>query len=282
LLPADRVAFVESIHNQFLQAFSQALASYLDTPVSATPAGIEQTPVSVFLEAAESDACLITLDLNPIRGQAWIGLGNGLVFRVLDILLGARPGAVPGTRSALTDIERHVLHELFDVFVAALNTAWSSTGLDFRIGSDSSTQGPMPTTDPDGATMVLKCAVRIGDCEESFRVAVPVLSVRLAVLQSERATGLAPAETSVLADRLEAVGGATLRLEAVLGGSTLRMSDLAAMQPGQILVLGQPAGSALDCLVNGKPKFRGEWVTQGDRPAFQIDSVIEAAARRRN
>jgi flagellar motor switch protein FliM len=277
----DRVAFVESIHNQFLQAFSQALASYLDTPVNATPAGIEQAPVSVFLDAAEGDACLITLDLSPIRGRAWIGMGNGLVFRVLDILFGARPGAVPGARSALTDIERHVLRELFDIFVAALNTAWSSTGLGFRIGSGGPVQDLMPTTDPDGAAMVLKCSVRIGDSEELFRLAIPVLSVRLAVLQSEQAAGLAPVETPVLADLLEAVSAATLRLEAVLGGSTLRMSDLAAMQPGQILVLGQPAGSALDCLVNGKPKFRGEWITQGDRPAFQIDSVIEAAAPRR-
>jgi flagellar motor switch protein FliM len=78
------------------------------------------------------------------------------------------------------------------------------------------------------------------------------------------------------------LGGATLQLEAVLCGSTLRMSDLGAMQPGQILMLGQPAGSALDCLVNGKAKFRGEWITQGDRPALQIDSLVESSAPRRS
>ena len=63
-------------------------------------------------------------------------------------------------------------------------------------------------------------------------------------------------------------------MEAVLAGSSLRMSDLAAMEPGHVLMLAQAAGSPLMCLVNGKPKYRGEWITHGDRQAFQVDSRI--------
>jgi len=282
LLPADRVVFVESIHSQFLQGLSQALSSYLEITVTANPDGIEQTPASLFLEACESDSCLIPLDLHPIRGGAWIALGNGFVFRVLDVLLGARPGAVTGARSGLTDIERHVLRELFQLFVTSLNEAWSPIGLGFHIEAGASGPEPASSADSDGAIMLLKGAVKVGESEETIRVAIPVLSVRLALLQQEQAAGQAPTGTAARGGLLDALGGATLQLEAVLCGSTLRMSDLGAMQPGQILMLGQPAGSALDCLVNGKAKFRGEWITQGDRPALQIDSLVESSAPRRS
>jgi flagellar motor switch protein FliM len=282
LLPVDQVAFVETIHNHFLTALSQSLAAYLDTPCTATPAGIDQTPAAAFLESAEKDACLLTLQLTPIKGNSWITLGQGLVFRVLDILLGARPGATTGARAGITDIERHVLRELFELLMGALNTSWSPTGLGFHIDPAGSTGDVPAAAESDGATMILKCNVRLGEAEELFRVAVPVLSVRLAILQSEEAAGLSPAQSPAHADLLDAVSSASLQLEAVLGGSSLRMSDLAAMQPGQVLVLGQPAGSPLDCLVNGKAKFRGEWITQGDRPAFQVDALVESAGPRRS
>jgi flagellar motor switch protein FliM len=48
------------------------------------------------------------------------------------------------------------------------------------------------------------------------------------------------------------------------------MSELLAMEPGQVLRLGNPAGSSFDCVVNGKAKFQGELIRSGDRQALQI------------
>jgi flagellar motor switch protein FliM len=133
---------------------------------------------------------------------------------------------------------------------------------------------------PDGTALVLNCKIRLAEAEESFRVAIPVLAIRLAALQSQQnAAGQMTGETAARTARLEAVSGAILQLEAVLGGSSqIRLGDLAAMQPGQILVLTQPAGSQLDCLVNGKAKFRGEWIAQGDRRGLQVDALVDPPA----
>ena len=50
------------------------------------------------------------------------------------------------------------------------------------------------------------------------------------------------------------------------------------MQAGQILVLTEPAGSQLECLVNGKAKFRGEWIAICDRHGLQVDAVVDPAS----
>ena len=122
---------------------------------------------------------------------------------------------------------------------------------------------------------VLNCKVSIAENEDTFRVAVPVLAVRLAALQNEqKAAAEVSGETAARTARLDAVSGATVQLEAILSGSSIRLGDLAAMQAGQILVLTEPAGSQLDCLVNGKAKFRGEWIAFGDRRGLQVDAVV--------
>jgi flagellar motor switch protein FliM len=278
-LPADRLPFVEGIHQQFLLAFGQALTALLDTPVKATPAGIDQWPVAEFLKESATDGCVVTLDLSPMRGQAWAGLSPRLVFRVLDILLGAPQTTAPAARNSITEIERHVLHPFFQALIATLDKAWSPSGISLRKVSIGTVEEAPQTAEPDGTVLVLHGQIRIVEDEETFRIAVPVLAVRVAALQNEQhAAGEVAGETSARTALLEVISGATVQLEAVLGGSSIRLGDLAAMQPGQILALTQPAGSQLDCLINGKAKFRGDWIAHGDRQGLQVDAVVDSAA----
>jgi len=279
-LPADRVAFVDGIHQRFLEDFGQVLARYLETPLEAAPAGVEQMPVASFLEAGATDACVITLELAPMRLPGWIGLSPGFLFRLLDILLGAPQTAAPGARTTITEIEQHVLREFFHLLLTALGAAWAPSGITLRMASMGPAQELRPPADSDGIALVLHCKVRLSETEESFRVAIPVLAIRLAALQQQQhAAGQVAGETAERAALLRVLGGATVQLEAVLGGSAIRLGELAAMQPGQILMIAQPAGSHLDCLVNGIAKFRGELISQGDHHGLQVDSLVSPPAK---
>jgi flagellar motor switch protein FliM len=278
-LPAERVAFVDVIHHQFLQAFGVALAEYLDMPVKAAPAGIDQLPVAEFLDRGADDACIMVFNLVSTRGQAWVGLSGRFVFHILDILLGAPQTTTAVARAAITEIERHVLHEFFDKLTATLVNAWASSGVVMQMVSIGSVTEVRQAADLDGTALVLNCSVTLQEVEETFRIAVPVLAIRLAALQYEQKAAAAVAgETAQRTALLEIVGTATMQVEAFLGGSLIRLGDLASMQPGQILMLTQPAGSQLECAVNGKTKFRGEWIELGDRHGLQVEELTESGA----
>lgn len=279
-LPADRITFVDAIHQQFLQSFRLALANYLDMPVKATAAGIDQVPVADFLTGGAGDACVITLDLASTRGQAWVGLSTRLVFQILDILLGAPQTTALTARTSVTEIERHVLRDFFDALVSNLVNAWTPSGISLRMGSIGTIDLLRQAADLDGTALVLNCTLRIQEEDNTFRVAVPVLAIRLAALQNEqKAAAEVAGETAARTALLETLGPATLEVEALLSGSSIRLGDLAAMQKGQILVLTQPAGSQLECTVNGKSKFRGEWIALGDRHGLQVDSLVQGPVR---
>ena len=278
-LPADRLAFAEEVHQQFLQAFAQQLTTDLEAIIKATPAGIDQVPMADFLTASNTDACFLTFDLAPVRGQAWAGLSGGLVFRILDILLGAPQPSGPSGRGTITDIERNLLQDFFQTLRDALDRAWKPGGISLRLSTIGSAEDIRQTVDLEGTALVLNCKVQVGENESTFRVAIPVLSVRLAALESERlAAGEAVSEPSERETVLEAVSAASLELEAILSGSSIRLGDLAELQAGQILMLTRPAGSQLECLVNGKPKYRGEWIADGDRHGLHVDTLVDSAA----
>jgi len=277
-LPAERIAFVDAIHQQFLQSLAASLAAYLDTPVAGTPAGLDQLTLKDFLDGASGDACLVTLHLASTGGQAWVGLGSQLVFHILDVLLGAPQAAAPAARTAITEIESHVLREFFDALTGTLVNAWAPSGVTLEMGSIATVERARQGVDLEGTALVLNCSLRIQEQDDTFRVAVPALAIRLAAIENEqKAAAEAAGEDAARSARLETLGAANLELEAYLGGSAIRLGDLAALEAGQILMLTQPAGSQFECAVNGKPKFRGEWISLGDRHGLQVESVVTAS-----
>jgi flagellar motor switch protein FliM len=151
------------------------------------------------------------------------------------------------------------LRDTFEWIARELSAAWQPAGIGFRWTATGVGEAvPVP-----GALLVFDCRMDLGEVSATLGIAVPAFLARLAALQcaaAPPADGPAPARGSILS----ALRRAHATVEAVLCGSTLRMGDLLAMEPGHVLMLAQPAGSALECRVNGKTKFQGEWIGRGD------------------
>jgi len=264
---------VERIQRHFLTVLETDLSEALQTPVTATLNQARQALYSSILDKAEAGGCMIALDLAPLRGYVLLDLPAPLLFRVLDILLASPPDALAGSRGPVTEIELHILREFFDIFIKSLHGAWQSvypislkllsTGIEETRQALSGGRGEI--------ALITGAGLSIGDVRASFEIAVPGFLARLAEMhsrdQARRASSPAPAQENLLA----ALAKATVRLEAVLQGASVRMGDLVAMRQGQILLLGTPPGSPFDCLVNGKAQFKGEMVASGNRQGFQIE-----------
>jgi flagellar motor switch protein FliM len=275
LLPPVQIGLAERIHKEFLQSFGHGLANYLEMPVAANFVELRQMPQAEFLASREGD-CLMTLELEPFSGLAFLSLPTEFVSRVLSIVIGAPQPSSPPNRTSLTDIELHILQGFFDSLFGALQESWGIANAGFKVISIGS-EPPDSGMAADISMIVIASAVQFDNAEASFRLAVPALLIRAAALESA-----ASAPTRISAGHpsiLEALRTAKLQVDAVLSGSTLRMTDLLAMEPGEILMLANPAGSSFDCVVNGRVKFRGELIHIGDRQALQIASRVLTGTR---
>ncbi|SPE23322.1 hypothetical protein SBA3_1010037 [Candidatus Sulfopaludibacter sp. SbA3] len=262
-LPSVQMAFVRTMQEKFLSSFAGELAGRLEIPVSAQLAAIETISSGAFLQSIENGGCLLTLDSEPVRGQAYFSLSAGLVAYLLRVLLGSP--STPEEQRSVTEIELHILGETFQMLTGELSAAWQAAGICFRwTSTGASANAPIEVT-----LLAFECSVDLDGTVQTFRVAVPGFLVRMAALQSVPATA-EEAPAAVRETILGALRRASVNVEAVLAGSTLRMGDLLAIEPGHVLMLAQPAGSPVECHINGKPKFRGEWIRRGHRRAVEL------------
>ena len=263
VLPAGQMALVRAIQENFFRGFATKLGLRLEMPVAGQLAVAQPLPGSTFLESEDDGGYLLRLNAEPVRGQALAALSPSLVAHLLRILLGSPPGPGDAPRH-VTEIELHILREIFEILERELTAAWQPAGIAFRYGVTGNNEA---ATTPD-TLLVFEYRMEFGDVHATLRIAVPAFLVRLAVLNC--APPVEVASSPVQETILGSLRRATARVEAVLAGSTIRMGDLVAMEPGQVLMLSQPARSPLELRINGKPKFRGEWVACGNRQALDL------------
>jgi len=277
VLPVDQLAFVEIIHRKFLLSLARRLSVCLETPVTTSLTGIDQMQFPDFIDSCDVDACLVEVTAEPGAGRAILELSPGLVHRMLSILIGV-PDNTPLPERGITGIETHILRECLDAIVLELRETWASYRIDFE---------PLPIAPGDrpameGAALILTSSVGVAGAQEAMRLALPALLVRLAVRlgANDMAPAIAPSRATAKPLLLDAMRSASVRVEAVLGGSSLRLRDLSALEPGQVLMLGSPANCAVECLINGVSKFRGEMVSNGRTQGLQIGAPIDRASPR--
>src|SRR5581483_4667842 len=164
----------------------------------------------------------------------------------------------------------HLLRGFFDDLAGTLAAIWSSYGIglalrSIRAGGDNTSAAEQQSRSAaSDAMIVLTSALRVGEDEELLLAAFPPLMARIAAMESGRQAG----KGSPREDLRSALGAARVEVDAVLSGSTMRMSDVLALAPGEIVLLNQQVTARLECRINGLPKFRGELIHSGKRPAL--------------
>jgi flagellar motor switch protein FliN/FliY len=84
-----------------------------------------------------------------------------------------------------------------------------------------------------------------------------------------------PQETSHTAGELEAVFDIPVNVSAVLGKSTMQVSQLLKLGRGAVVELDRKVGEAIDIFVNNRLVARGEVVVVDDRLGITMTEIIK-------
>ena len=281
-LASNAVATIGELHHAFLRSAQNEMAELLQEPVTLSFQGAKQGPIAASMKGTSNGDRAIELDLSPLSASAYIVFPPALLFRVLDILLGT-PAAAPADEEnekprAVTGIELFILREFFEVFAKSLRAAWEQVyPAKFALKSSSFEEdGPAVPEDASESALVLRSGIELGGLSGDFVLALPTFLARMAHLKSASSAGRDGDPEPIGGGILRNLGAATLSLDAVLQGATIRIRDLLAMAPGQVLTIGNSEDSSFDCLVNGKQQFTGSLVPSGERCALRIETLAGA------
>lgn len=291
-LSKDHIRALQMLHENFAGFFMSSLAAHLRTQIEVTLVSVEQVPYDEYIKTV-SESLLNILNVETLSGQAIFEMDFGILFSMLDRLLGGKGAAGKVVRD-LTDIEKLLSSHIVEMGLADLHTAWETVlPLELAVASmETSPQFVQIIPGNDTVVLVL-FQIRMGEYQGAMSLCIPYLLLKpiLAKLSTQRWFVSDRKKTSrthaqELAKRLNTT---TVPCVARLGRTSITVADLVSLAVGQVLPMEVcPASDdphapkdklgTVDLLIGGQVKFRGRTGLRGKTLAVQIEQVVAPAA----
>lgn len=275
-LSKEQLRTLQMLHETFARLAASGLSAYLRTPVAIDLISLEQVPYEEYLRSISTSVFSI-LSLPPLTGQAVLEIEFGLVFSIIDRLLGGPGRSI--SRTMLTDIERPLVKETIERMFSALKSAWEGVvivnpGIE---GMETSAQFVQIAPPGDIAVTIL-FEVRIGNQRGAMSLCIPYLVLKpiTAKLSAQKwfvnsSRRQSPASRQMLTSQLQQ---AEVECSIRLGGAKLSIQDFLSLQPGDLLRLDQKTSNEIELLVSDVPKYAGRPALDGKNMVFTVTQPL--------
>ena len=265
---------LRSVLEHFAASVSASLSATLGAGVTATLEALEQTTRRGFRRTT-SPAVLFRLSTRPDHRKATLAFCPGLVTVFLEKLLGSNGGTGAEIARELTAIESSVLDLALQTITKDLRETWSGyAAMDFRLPGEKETGFPLAEDDADEAVIAASVRIDVDGVGGLMGLAVPWLSVVAVRRETVESGRSAAAGAGSQKNVFEMLQNLNLTLEARLQGATVLASQLLRLKEGDVLGLGYPVERPVDCLVNGKCKYKVKVMSSGSRISLRIHEPV--------
>lgn len=254
------VAEVSALHKSFSTELAQRLTGLLQVPVTVEPQGIDQARFESYVNALPSPTMVGVIELNPGAHLAVTDIANHLGFAMLDILLGGA-GQPAGFR-AFTDLEAILLGEIIDHVGWAIRSAFDThVTFEPKVADIQSRPAIGHVSVSSESVLVQSFRVKLGATHSSEGILSVCYPRQLleSVLEGDEPTEPTGVEPSINAAATAAsLAQAPVQLSARIEGASLTLGELSNLEPGDVVVLGNPVDEPATVSIGGIEMFTGD------------------------
>lgn len=275
-LSKDQLRSLQMVHETFSRHAATGLSAYLRSPVQIDLVSIEQVPYEDYLRGIENSVFTV-MSLPPLTGQAVLELEFGLVFSMVDRLLGGPGRSIP--RNMLTDIERPLVKQMIERLFTAIKTAWEGVVIiNPNVDQMETTSQFVQIAPPNDIVVTILFETRVGDVRGAMSMCVPYLVLKpvTAKLSAQKWFAAANKKQSSASRRLlsHQVMNTNVDCTVMLGQTRLNFRDFMGLKAGDVIPLNRDSNDDLELWVSKTPKFLGKPATVGKRMIFTVSDPI--------
>jgi len=274
LLSNESTRQLRSMHESFARTLSHSLDLFLGSPVEVKLARIDQVGAREFSAAAASGSYLVPFSILPLQERVMAKFENGLLFPLLDLLLGG-PGEPIEQIRELTEIDEELFRSVTELIAAQLERAWKISTVSVC---------PLASVKPalmgqlfamEERVVTLQFEIRLATAVSAFALALP-MSFSSSLVRSHGDAGL----------RNEARANARLRfrerillcdmpLSVDLADLAIPLGDVIGLEAGSVLNLRTPVQTPIVLRVGGHPIFEVTPVRRGEYKAAHLNCALK-------
>ncbi len=255
----EQINFFELIYDNYARAVSGFLSAQLRVSVQVSVTSIEQLTYGEFARSLPDPSVLVVYDLDPLQGNGILDLQPGLVFCMLDRLLGGS-GNCAETNRTLTEIESSLIKQLAQQMLDISREAWENI-VDMQPKIELIEFNPQFAQIVSYSEMVIlvSLAVRVDEAEGILNFCLPYISLepildRMSV-HNWFAKGMReenPQERQFLEEQLESM---SVPVKAVLGETAITVRELLEIDVGDVVFIDRKVDQDIHLHVDECCKF---------------------------
>jgi len=272
-IPKEQIRALRVVHDTFARSLASSLSAYLRTYVTVNLISVEQLSFREFTECLPSPTCMATMRITPFEGIAILEVNPTLAYPLIEVLLGGGKLKPLVVEREMTDIERQVLDTLLTLILQNLSFAWQSVArVEFTIENHETEPGLLHVLPPNEAIVTIATEIQLSETSGMMNIGIPASVVKLLRQKFDQQwTARRATSNDDEGDRMMArIADASVRVEALLEGSTVSLDDLLRLAEGDVLMLDRGVDRTARLHVNGIPKFDADVRVRGRRKAVSI------------
>ena len=274
----EHLRTLEIIFEHYGRLLSTNLPVYLRKNVQIEVMNSEAVTYQEFSNALSNPVLLGIVNFAPLQGSIIIEMATNLGYAIVDRMLGGKGEPMDKVRE-YSEIELLILERIMIVCVNLLHEPWQNVlSVHPRLERIETNSQYAQIISPSEMIAIITINVKIGDVEGLMNICLPYLVLEDVIDKLNTKywyANMQQYDETDYADAIEAlIRKAQIPVKAVLGSSTISVSDFSMLQVGDIIRLDRNVEEELDVYVGNLRKFSALPGASGDNYAVRVTDVI--------
>ena len=275
----DQMRSLQTLHEAFARNFGASLSGFLRTIVEVRVATCEQMTYSEFISGLPNPTSFNLLKTDALEGQMCMEISPLIIYPIIDRLLGGNSQDLFIPQRPMTLIETRLISNVTNRGLAALSEAWAGVKhLTFTISATESNPQLVQIVPPNEVVVVVGFEVKMNNRAGTMNLCIPYNVIEpvvedlssqnwFAASQNQKSDASA-AQIAVTLTR------APLEVTGVLAETTITLSDLMSMSPGDVITTEKLAATPVVLSIEGEKKFLASVVQFRGNRALRVVRAV--------
>ena len=274
----DQIRTLYMLHENFARLLNTYLSTHLRTLVNIEVASVEQLTYQEFVQSLSNPSVIGVLAVPPLKGNAIMEINTGIAFAIIDRILGGKGENTIKPR-VLTEIEEAIVRGIFGKAIANFQEAWTNViHMDPSLEVIESNPQFTQIVPPSDMVVIVTLQTKIGDVEGLMNICLPYFTLESVMDKLNTkfwfSTMQDSSEDSYQDHMEDLIKHVQIPIKAVLGSSSISVSDFVNLQVGDIIRLDSKVAQEMDVYVGNIRKFKALPGATKEAYAVRVTSVI--------
>lgn len=258
----DQMRALASIHEVFARNFGATLSGQLRTIVDVRVVSVEQVTYTEIIHSLPNPTAFMVLKAPPLEGQMCLEMSPLIIYPIIDRMLGGASNSTYIPQRGLTAIEWRLICRIVERALANLSEVWQNlANVNFELEATESNPQLVHIVAPSEVVVFITFEIKLGQSAGTMALCVPFNTIEgvLSHLTSQSWFYRPKPATEKQTQRITRnLARSTVELTAFLGQTRVRLSELRALEPGDLLPLDKRHDAEMIIRIAGHNKYAGK------------------------